>query len=157
MHHAISSVRSTGSVRLQPQYFDARRWGLLLEIEQAEFLTQPPLDKELRQLEKRWIKWERQRAEIEADFRAAHLARIEEVKVEIDAARQHQLMEDAEAKATAYHAADAAGTQKFVDALYAHSQAKWKAAAMAKLRRATNAINADINRRDRELLLRKRR
>jgi hypothetical protein len=157
MHQAISNAPHTGSVRLQPQYFDAPRWGLLLEIEHAEFLTQPPADKELRQLEKRWMRWQRQRAEIEADFRATHLARIEAVKVEIDTARQHQLMEDAEARATAYYAADAVETQKFVEALYAHSQAKWKAAAMARLRRATNAINADINRRDRVLLLRKRR
>jgi hypothetical protein len=157
MKNAISNSMLMGSVRLQPQYFDAPRWELLLEIEQADFLFQPPADEEQRRLETRWMQWQNQRAEIEADFRAAHLVWIEAVKVEIDAARQHQLMEDAEAKATAYHAADAAETQKFVDALYAHSQAKWKAAAIARLRRATNAINADINRRDRELLLRKRR
>jgi hypothetical protein len=154
MKQAISTDLHSGS---SPAWWHAAQYEVLDEIREAEFLFRAPADKELRQLEERWIKWQRQRAEIEADFRAAHLAGIESVKVEIDAARQHQLMEDAEAKATAYHAADAAETQKFVDALYAHSQAKWKAAAMARLRRATNAINADINRRDRELLLRKRR
>jgi hypothetical protein len=157
MKNAISNSMLTGSVRLQPQYFDAPRWELLLEIEQADFLFQPPKDKDLRRLETRWMQWQNQRTVIETEFRAAHFARIEAVKVEIDAARQRQLMEDTDAKATAYFAADATETQKFVDALYAHSQGKWKAAAMARLRRATNALNADINRRDRELLLRKRR
>jgi hypothetical protein len=157
MKTAISNSMLTGSVRLQPQYFDAPRWGLLLEVDQAEFLFQPPTNKALRLLETRWMQWQKQRALIDADFRREHLARVEAVKVEIDAAQRQQLMDDAEEKQRVYFAADAAETQKFVDALCEHSQKRWRTAAEARLRRATNAINAEINRRDRELLARKRR
>jgi hypothetical protein len=154
MKRALSNNVYSGS---SPGWWHAARYDVLDEIREAEFLFRAPADKELRQLEERWMQWQKQRALIEADFRREHLSRVEAVKIEIDAARQQQLMDDAEEKQRAYFAADAAETQKFVDALCEHSQRKWRTAAEARLRRATNAINAEINRRDRELLARKRR
>jgi hypothetical protein len=147
MKQAIGNDVSSGS---SPGWWHAARYEVLDEIREAEFLFRAPADKELRQLEERWMQWQKQRALIEADSRREHLSRVEAVKIEIDAARQQQLTDDAEEKQRAYFAADATETQKFVDALCAHSQAKWRNQAEARLARATKSLNADLVKAERK-------
>jgi hypothetical protein len=136
MRQAISNDPHSGSSLAQPIYFEAPLGDLWREIAEADFPMQPVRDRMLQRLEADWNRWLEVKALIDADFLREHRARVEAVKVEIDAAEQKTLIEEAEAKGEANFAADGAETQTFVDALYAHSQAKWRAAAEARLRRA---------------------
>jgi hypothetical protein len=111
-------------------------------------------------LEQRWAKWRRQKDAINADIHRAYLRRAEEIGREVEADRRKQMLADLDAQQAVYATADAAKNQRYLDTIVAAKQkrdADWRKRAMARLARATREINLDINRRDRELLARKRR
>jgi len=115
-------------------------------------------------LEQRWAKWRRLKNVIDADWLKASQERLREAANEINVDKLKSALEAEEEKRGAYFAADAEENQRYVAALGLAIKrssdtriAAWRTTTEARLRRATNAINAEINRRDRELLERKRR
>jgi hypothetical protein len=115
-------------------------------------------------LEQRWAKWRKLKNVIDADWLKASRHRVQEAAKEINADRLNAALEAEEEKRRKYFAEDAAQNEAYVRALGSAIKksadarnAAWRTAAEARLRRATKAINADINRRDRELLQRKQR
>jgi hypothetical protein len=115
-------------------------------------------------LEARWKKWRKQKDLLDRDWLEASRRRVQAAAAEINADKLKLALAVEEEKRLAYFKADAEENEQFVAALGAAitRQAKarndaWRASAEARLRRATKAINADINRRDRQLLARKRR
>jgi hypothetical protein len=115
-------------------------------------------------LEQRWAKWRKLKNVIDADWLKGSQERVREAAREIKADKLKAALEAEEEKRRAYFAADAEENQRYIAALGSAIKkssdarnAAWRTGAEARLRRATNAINADINRRDRALLARKRR
>jgi hypothetical protein len=115
-------------------------------------------------LEQRWAKWRKQKDILDRDWlkasrervaAAAQLVGEDKLKIALDTEEEKRrvyFVQDAEENAQ-YVAALSAAIKKSADA----RSAAWLASARARLARATRAINADTNRRDRELLARKRR
>lgn len=115
-------------------------------------------------LEKRWATWRRQKDLLDADWMKASRQRVQDATDAVNVDKLKAALAAEEEKRLAYFAADAEENARFVAALGAAIKKQaadrisaWRASAEARLRRATNAINEDINRRDRELLRRKRR
>jgi hypothetical protein len=164
MKMPISNDMRTGSSRLQPIYFEPTD-DVLREIAEAEFLTQPAEDKQLRMLEQRWQTWLRQKDKLDADFRRQSLARVAAAAKEINADRLKAALEQEEEKRLAYFQSDAEENAKYVAALTAAIKKQaadrisaWRTEAEAHLRRATASINADIVAKERKLFgVRKRR
>jgi hypothetical protein len=160
MKMPISTDVRTGSSRLQPIYDSGPLFVGLAAARDAEFLTQPATDKHERLLEQNFLRWRRTQDVINAEIHRQYLARAEEIGMEVEADRRKQMLADVDAQQAEYAAADAAENQQYLDRIAAAKQkreADWRKQATARLAKATRAINADINRRDRELLKRKRR
>jgi hypothetical protein len=160
---AISNDASSGSSRMQPQYDAGPLYSPLLEALEADWPTAGDRERLIRALEARFDRWRRAKDVIDADWLKGSQQRVQEAGQEINADKLKVALEAEEEKRRAYFAADAEENQRYVAALGLAIKkssdarnAAWQRAAEARLRRATNAINADINRRDRELLLRKR-
>jgi hypothetical protein len=123
MKKPLSTDLRTGSSRLQPCYFEPPLGELWHELQDVDYPTQAQhvgrQDRLLRSLEDRWHRVRKAQAVIDADFRKAHLARIEAVKAELDEALQKTLREEAVAKLDAWAAHDAAETKKYLDEMYA--------------------------------------
>jgi hypothetical protein len=121
--NSISNLPDSGSSRLQPCYDEAPLGALWHELQDVDYPTQAQhvgrQDRLLRSLEERFTRARKAQAVIDADFRKAHLARIEAVKVELDEARQKTLRDEAVAKLDAWAARDAAETKTYLDELYA--------------------------------------
>jgi hypothetical protein len=136
-------------------------YGILDEIREAEFLTQPATDKHARLLEAQWLRWRKAKDVINEDIRRAYLRRLEDVGREIDADRQKQMHAELGAQLAAHAAADAAENQRYLDGIVAarrKREADWKKQALARLARATASINREIVDRERRVFgIRKRR
>lgn len=122
-----------------------------------EWMPSPSLE-QLMQL--KWERWRAAKDSVDRDWLAAQQERLAEIALVIDADRRKTQLEREQEKADAYAAEDQRATTRFLDALHAETKRKadaWLANAKARLEKATREINADINRRDRQLLALKRR
>jgi hypothetical protein len=122
-----------------------------------EWMPSPSLE-QLMQL--KWERWRAAKDSVDRDWLAARQERLSEIALVIDQDRRKTRLQEEQEKADAYAAEDQRETTRYLDALHAETKRKadqWLAAAKARLQKATREINADINRRDRELLALKRR
>jgi hypothetical protein len=122
-----------------------------------EWLPSPSLE-QLMQL--KWERWRAAKDSVDRDWLTAQQERLAEIALVIDADRRKTQLEREEEKADAYAAEDQRETTRFLDALHAETKRKadqWFAEAKARLEKATREMNADIARRDRQLLAMKRR
>jgi hypothetical protein len=122
-----------------------------------EWMPSPSLE-QLMQL--KWERWRSAKDSVDRDWLAAQQERLAEIALVIDADRRKTQLEREQEKADAYAAEDQRETTRFLDALHAETKRKadtWLAQAKARLEKATREINADIARRDRQLLAMKLR
>jgi hypothetical protein len=167
MKMPISTDVRTGSSKMQPIYDAGPLYGPLREVHEADWPTLPPADDSerlIRTLEARFARWRKAKDLIDADWLKDSRQRVQEAAKEIDADELKIALAAEEEKRLAYFTEDALQNEAYIRALGVAIKksadarnAVWLAAARARLARATRAINAETNRRDRKLLDRKRR
>lgn len=107
------------------------------------------------ELERKFKRWQKAKAEIDADWQRAQLERVEAIGKEIDADKAKQALEDEESRRAAYYAQDQQEANRWIEALAdaVKKQADaWRDKQLKRLARVEKEMEADRVREEKRVL-----